>query len=371
MPLCDTTADSQIGSFIYAFAGQNPYEIQKIDSTSFKLINKISLPFSSACEILAVNPAQSLVYLSRNAKSTGTRTFDVVSTATDTITGSVDLALPNGYTGRIAGLVFSKDGSRAFVSLPDMDAVMIVSSDLTTLLAVINTGSATTPFAGTLSPDGAWLYVPLWSNRIAIINTAYQTLQGIQPTFNWSSGSPQRIVVSPDGNTVYVSLWNDGTHGTLLALQTTTNHDGFSLLNRLPMPEYCTMLNGSIALTADGGKLYAQADLNTVPYTFIVDTKTYSMTQQSIASLDASAVFIRTRDGNRIIAAQCNYFSMGYSSVLSLDPAGDIVSASLNLSSIQTQNAPFNHVLVDTHPACLMAIPGWCGTAGQGRPRSD
>lgn len=356
-----TFADTQIGTFIYA-ASNKSHEVVKIDATSFKLIKKIDLPNATSPYVLGVDPAQSRVFMQRDSEdaSKDKRTIDVISTETDMITRSVDIPLPSGYSGRITGLNFSPDGSRAFISLTEGDSVLMLSGDLTRQLGVIKTGR--TPWGGTLSPDGAWLYVPHQEGNIAIINTASGVLQGIvnvkAGASKWTDGTLYQIVVSPDGKTVYVKVNGPSANGynaELLVLQPNAGHSELTLVKRVVFP---TTFYGDVQLTADGKKLYMPSWGGPGGQMFIVDMETYSVTTTKIASLLQASSFSITRDGMRIVAAQSPAAGNGTSvpSIMSLDPASDLVSAKADwVPTVSGPSSVYPQVsfkLVSTNPIC-------------------
>lgn len=361
----NASADSQVGSFIYATSNHGTDGLAKFDTTSMKLLKTIALPNATSPTVLGVDPAQSYVYVEReNAVVTpvNTRTVDVISTATDTIVRSVVIPLPAGYTGPITGLNFSPDGSKVFISLTTGNSVLVLSGDLTRQLAVLPLANQLTPEKGTLSPDGAWLYVPNFSTHsVSIINTASNVVQGNQDLQNWSnSANPQSVAVSPDGSTVYVQLhgpYSNGYHGELLALSPNAGHTGFTLIKHIVFPD---VQSGVIQLTADGKTLYSVSttDTATGASTYQVNTETFAVTQQVTAALNSSATFALTRDGNRIIAGQHNVSTTGVPNapIVSIDPASNQVSSKVNWQPNELSAGSYmgytSFTLVDTHPVC-------------------
>ena len=114
---------------------------------------------------------------------------------------NIDLAKNGGVE-----IVFSKDGTKAYVSQMETAKVFELDTSTKKILRIFNTGGTWTKVL-TLSPDNKTLYATNWvSNNISVIDLGTGKLVKKIKTVN----TPRGIYVTEDGNTMYVAGFDSG-----------------------------------------------------------------------------------------------------------------------------------------------------------------
>lgn len=120
---------------------------------------------------------------------------------TSTKTRTVDGFIPTGPTP--TGIVFSPDGSRAYVANQFGDVSVI---DVATQ-SVVGSVEIGNPLAVRVSPDGAQLFVATGNTQVFIVDIAsLQITKTVEVGF-----APNGFAVHPDGRILYVSSFLGGT----------------------------------------------------------------------------------------------------------------------------------------------------------------
>jgi YVTN family beta-propeller protein len=120
-------------------------------------------------------------------------TLTVVDTGTDRVAGSIPVA------GGPSRVVISRDGTRAYVLLRDLQAVSVVDTALNAVLTTIPL--ADSPSALAVTPDGRRVYVLLAGGSVQVIDPALASVVATIAV----PGSGGGIAIAPDGSRAYVA----------------------------------------------------------------------------------------------------------------------------------------------------------------------
>ena len=213
---------------------------------------------------IAVAPNGKFAYVT----DPGAGTVTVLSTATDKVTGTINI--PQGPPESVS---FSPDGRTAYVSVYGGHSVPLIAFVDTATGAVTATVPVDnhTPDPSTTSPDGRFLYVPNHNtaltgtdeNVIDVIDTTSKTLVGDIAV----SANPHWIVFGKDGQRFYST---DHMSATVTVLNASTN----AVIANISVGE----TPHSAILSPDGSRLAVTSfDGNVV---FLIDTATDKMVAQ-------------------------------------------------------------------------------------------
>lgn len=223
--------------------------------------NKVTstIAVSSVVAGMAISPDGGTLYC-----ITSNNTLLEISTATEQVTASFTTA------SEPIGLAVSPDGTLVYVAIGN-GTVMVLANN--SLLSPINVGGG--PEAIVFSPDGSYAYVTNnsflvdgdYEYGISTIDTATNSVASVlvssQVPYPWGVG----IVISPDGGTVYFSAIDlveragkgDINQPVVGVMDTASN----SLTTTI----YCkkkpgqNVLGGRLAITPDGAYLYIPLEL--------------------------------------------------------------------------------------------------------------
>jgi len=181
--------------------------------------------------------------------ATQTVTAHVSPAPVNTVIGSISLGitLPGAASG---GIIFSRDGSRAYVA-SGQGKVSVINTATQTVTTTISTGNGTYPRLLAINPSGTTVYVAnqddAYTNggnigTVSAINTATNT---ISATINVGS-TPTALAVSPNGTRLYVA--SSGS-GTVSVINTATN----AVTNTVAIAAGSF---ASLAVSPDGNRLY-------------------------------------------------------------------------------------------------------------------
>ncbi|KRV49103.1 hypothetical protein AQ490_21655 [Wenjunlia vitaminophila] len=163
----------------------------------------------------------------------------VVSTATDTVSGTV----PVGSGPR--DLAISPNGARLYATRPAAGVVSVISTASNTVTASI--AGFTAPRGLAVSPDGSSLYVAdSGTNAVKVASTATNAITG---TVN-VAGSPDTVVVAPNGAVVYASV---PAAGVVSVISTASNTVTASITGFTAPRGLAVSPDGSSLYVADSG----------------------------------------------------------------------------------------------------------------------
>jgi YVTN family beta-propeller protein len=187
---------------------------------------------------VAVSPDGSTVYATvtgpPNTGLGGPSMIAVISTATDTVTGHINVS--DGPRQ----VVFSPNGALAYVTTAN--SIDVVDTAAGKLTAVIPDPAPGGPQDLAISPDGSTLYVtnPV-PQTLTVISTATNRVTATLP----GGDEPYAVAVSPDGQSVYVTDMNSDT---VKVISTATNQT----IATIPVQG----LPASLGFTPDGSQLW-------------------------------------------------------------------------------------------------------------------
>ncbi len=164
--------------------------------------------FAAALPINLLN-AQTVAYV-----VTGNN-VSVIDTSTNTVTATI----PVGHSP--IGVVFSPDGTRAYVTNGADDTVSVIDTGANAVVATISLGNLANngaPAFPAITPDGKSLYVPDSVNQIVqVVSTATNSVVATIPVPN-----PNAVAITPDGAQAYVQNFETVVNG-LTVIDTATN----------------------------------------------------------------------------------------------------------------------------------------------------
>jgi gliding motility-associated-like protein len=234
------------GSRVYvAVVGATAGGVAVINTATNTVITTV--PITYYPNNVLVSPDGTKVYVTN-----GHNLLNVISTATNTITGSVVLNSP-------FPIAISPDGTKLYAGSESGNIIYVINAANNQIIATIPVGSE--PNAAAVTPDGTKLYVSNYSSgNVSVINTATNKVIATVPLGSFAVD----MAMSPDGSVVYVG--GAANENGVSVISTTSNTVIYTIgLNQEPY---------GICTTPDGTQLYvANANNNTVS---IIDTKTYA-----------------------------------------------------------------------------------------------
>ncbi|MFI6151535.1 PxKF domain-containing protein [Kitasatospora sp. NPDC051170] len=250
-----------------------------------------TLASGGASPYVAVTPDGSQVWT-----GTGTYTVSVVDTATNTVTGTIDLGTYHSPTA----IAFSPDGKYAYVDYYE-GGVAVIDTATRAITATVPTGDQAAQIA--VSPDGHQVYVPSPArSAVTVIDTATNTVAATIPVPGAFGAA-----FSPDGSRAYVS----NSRNRNLEVVDTATATVISTVTVGWLPQ-------GVAVSPDGGHVYVGSALGT---TSVVDTTTNTMVA-SIPTGGWSTAVLANPDGRHV-----------YVSSLTTDTVSIIDTATLTITS--------------------------------------
>lgn len=180
-------AVSNGGTRLFVIGGQGSSTLTTISTATNTVTATVDLNGQGFS--LAVDPQGGRVFV-----GTQIDWLEVVDTVTNTVT-HVD-----SDAGQLTGIVFNALGTRAYISNPGNDVVLVLDTNTFAVVDTIPVGSV--PEGLALSPDGSRLYVVnQWGHSVSEVRTSTNTvITTIDVGFY-----PKAIVISPDGTRAYVT----------------------------------------------------------------------------------------------------------------------------------------------------------------------
>jgi YVTN family beta-propeller protein len=324
-------AEIPTGGAIYAFIGETS-QLEKIDAVTLKKIKSIPIPGTGPVSLsnLTAAPSAQHLYAVRTSKgSGGAENYDVVVLNTQTDEFERSFSVPNKSTGRILGFIFTPDGKKLYMPLPEQYGVAVMDIASNRISGIINTAGPA--FSVAMLPDGSRLYVGNFSASMSVIDTATDRVVSTIPAH--TMGSTYNIKMSPDGKSLYVlgTSYGGKIHTALSVVDT-----GKNVVSRTSSVDGWA---SSMAVSPDGKKLYVGGtDTESALTEFlrhgvisIVDTEkgtvTSRVTDSSMLMLNNLAL---TKDGNRILVSTPSLSSNTNPVIFSLDPATDKITANIS-----------------------------------------
>ena len=199
---CAITPD---GKKIYV-ADRNLATVTVLDAKTFSVIKTIVTPSAGAVDIISSPPSFQRIYVSNQI----TGVLTVISTATDTVLGNVNLG---GSPNRVA---ITPDGSRLFVGQSVGGLVLILdaltSTSTPTLLASVLVGGK--PGATSITPNGQTAYTASATNStLTIIDIKTLSTTGII-SFPGGSGTFGSSIL-PNGSLLFATNLQNNTVGVV------------------------------------------------------------------------------------------------------------------------------------------------------------
>jgi YVTN family beta-propeller protein len=249
---------------------------------------------------IALSPDGGKLYVAEGIAERASRVA-VVDTRTDAVTAAIPVAPAPGK------VVFSADGSRAYVPSTAVGKVDVIDTATETVAATIAAGQFVD--CVTLSPDGSKAYVADDSG-LAVVDTATNTV-----TATVQIGARlTAVVASADGSTVYTA---DGT--TVFAISTATDRVRASAPFNLAI---------ALALAPGGAALYA---LNATGSLAAINTAAFTVTATATAGGSGASELALSRDGSQAYVVH-DYFGVSeYGTVSVVDTSTDTVTGTVTV----------------------------------------
>ena len=152
------------GKTVYVAGGPAAGTVSVINT----VVNTVGTPIPVGSEPIgiAITPDGKFAYVANN----GSNTISVISTATNSVVNTIDLALavPGGQPSDVA---ISPDGGFVYVTSISTDSVLVIATASNTVVGTILTGSQ--PAGVSVTPNGADLFVTNFlSNTVSEISTS-------------------------------------------------------------------------------------------------------------------------------------------------------------------------------------------------------
>lgn len=252
------------GTRLYAIdrsANSNtPGNLYVIDTTNNSLVRTIPLPNIASASFVAITPDGKTIYWSGG---TGQNL-----TALDIASGNVVATFP-GFGGN--GVLVTPDGANVYVANSLAPKVSMVSTAHNTVTATISPGRYPGYTQIGITPDGRFLYLPLYFSQVVVVDTASNTLLGSPISVSTSARS---VSITPNGAFAYVAHL---TTQSLSVIATSTNTVVKTIATTHPVPAL-------LAFTPDGAFLYVTEEGGAVD---VISTATNSI----VATVPLAAPF--------------------------------------------------------------------------------
>lgn len=212
--------------------------------------------FAAALPISLLN-AQTVAYVVN-----GNNAVSVIDTSTNTVTASIPVG--NGPLG----VVFSPDGTRAYVTNGSDDTISVIDTGANSVIATIVLGTNDNPGLPAITPDGKSLYVPGQGNRVVqVVDTATNTVVATiaVPCAN-------AVAITPDGAHAYVQCLDPPiAFSDEVAVIDTASNAVTSVISGIP-----SELSTGIAVTPNGGSVYVTGGFDPVVSAIATSSNTLS-----------------------------------------------------------------------------------------------
>lgn len=264
----------------------NTGAVTVIDTTTNTVIDKVYVGSSSNIgpQAIAVNPNGSAVYVANLSEDT----VSIINTATDDVT-TISTWLPgNEIVSEPSAVVFSRDGSLAYV-VNAGNAASIGAS-----ISVVNTANSNVTkiipvdhLVDSVAVAGSTLYLSTYTGTGKTMVTAIDTVTGsaVDIAIPTPYGSGRLTVASsPDGHTVYVlhdGLDSKGYYAVVSAIDTTTTSVSgpFTISTTADFRD----VGGIFVMSPDGTDFYVYGKAAGKRAVFKIDTATHTQVGSPIA----------------------------------------------------------------------------------------
>ena len=189
--------------------------------------------------------AQTVAYVSipGSSRGGGNNLVSVIDTSTNTVTATITVGLSP------VGIVFSPDGTRAFVLNGADSTISVIDTASNTVTATIPLGG--TPFGGgsieqpAITPDGKTLYSPdANSSQVFVVSTQTNSVVAAIPV-----STPVAVAITPDGSRAYVQE----LLGQVAVIDTSTNTVTTSIASPGFFPNSIAIMPGGANVYVPGG----------------------------------------------------------------------------------------------------------------------
>jgi YVTN family beta-propeller protein len=210
-----------------------------------------AVPMTARATVSAAQRPREFVY----AISDGPGTVSVIDTATNTVTGTIDLG------GRPRGVAITSDGRHAYVTRRGSGGVSVIDTRTNRVTGTISVGGL--PESVAITPDGRHAYVTNDAGgTVSVIDTRTNTVTDTL-TIGGTLGS---VAITDDGTRVYVTSRRKSEplppRGFVSVIDATAEHPSV----------VTTMMAGrspdDVAFTVDGSRAYVTDRLSDSVYVF-------------------------------------------------------------------------------------------------------
>jgi YVTN family beta-propeller protein len=246
--------------------------------------------------------AQTVAYVVNN----NSNSVSVINTATNTVTATIAVG------SQPEGVVFSPDGTRAYVTDPPqhIGAISVINTASNSVIATITLGTGVLPVLPAITPDGKSLYVPDdGHNTVIVVDTATNTVSATIPV----GTAPRDVVITPDGARAYVG---NELSGTVSVIDTASKTVVGS-----PISVAASSQGMFLAMTPDGRHIYVSPEGGSTIFVIDTATNTVSTTISGVTNSGGLAV---TPDGASVYIT-----NIGAGKVAIIDTATNTVQPGL------------------------------------------
>jgi YVTN family beta-propeller protein len=348
-PAATGVAISPDGSRLYVATELWNSDIEVVDTASMTVIGTINLGESSYPIDGAFTPDGKRLYMITGAQGSETADNAVMVIDTDPNSTTYNTVIHTIYGGAPGHVVFSQDGSRAYVSDSGDNTITVIDTHTNAVIGTltVNLSPASGSRDEAISADGTTLYVTDSAGNavyaVAIADTELATTRTsiavngypgdvavsgnyvyvfngtdagavwvIDPTTNSVVGDPIPVGINPTGmvasergDRVYVADYGYyGDETGVAVIDTDPTSPTYHEVTFIPVtvedpPYYCECFYGvkGIALSADGSRVYAYAD---DAYVSVIDTATKTVISRRL--IGSHSELVVSEDGTRLYA---------------------------------------------------------------------